>query len=120
MKIAVALAFFLFPILLVAQAVPEVNQSERIEKRLRLADELEAQGDDEGALKVLQDLSDGDPKNVELLKRIAGLLMQNERFKEAIPPLRKMLELQEGTATEYAALARACFPSMRQWEQQYW
>ncbi len=84
----------------------KVKPGERIEKRLRLADELQSQGDSDGALKVLEELSAKDPDNTDHLKRIAGLLMQSERFAEAIVPLRRVLELTEGTESEYAALGQ--------------
>lgn len=106
MKILFALLLFAFPITLSAQDGNEEAQTERIEKRLRLAAELLSQGDDEGALKILEEVSENDPTNIDLLKRIAGLQMQNERFKEAITPLRKVLELTEGTASDYGALGR--------------
>jgi len=106
MKILFALLLFGLPISLSAQDGKTEAQTEGIEKQLRLADELESQGDGEGALEVLQKLSDSDPENADLLKRVAGLLIQSERYKEAIPPLRKMLEIKEGKAGDYLAVAR--------------
>lgn len=81
------------------------------EKRLRLADALEAQGDDEGALKILQELAEAEKDNpgaplADLHKRIAVILIQAERFEEAIPHLREALEIQGGEEADYGALAR--------------
>lgn len=77
-----------------------------LEKRIRLADELESQGDDDGAVQILGELADADPDNVLLLERVVGLLMRNERFKDAVPRLRKLLELKDSNAADHGALAR--------------
>jgi len=82
-------------------------KSERLEKRMRLADELEAQGDDEGAVQILGEVFDADPKDTDLLERIVVMLMRNERFSEAVPRLRQLLELKGGNnEAEHLALAR--------------
>lgn len=89
-----------------AQEEGDKAKSERLEKRMRLADELESQGDDDGALKILGEISEDDPENSALLERIVVMLMRNERFGEAFPRLRKLLELKGGTEADYGALAR--------------
>ena len=89
-----------------AQEEKAGEKGARIEKRMRLANELESQGDSEGALKILKELSDADPENAGLLERVAILMIKTEQFKEAIPRLQKMLELKNGTANDYSALAR--------------
>jgi tetratricopeptide (TPR) repeat protein len=81
-------------------------KSERLEKRMRLADELEAQGDDEGAVQILGEVFDADPKDTALLERIVVMLMRSERFNEAVPRLRQLLELKGGNEAEHLALAR--------------
>lgn len=92
--------------LLPAEEEKAAPATAQLEKRMRLADELESQGDEDGALQILGELADADPDNVPLLERVVGLLMRNERFKEAVPRLRKLLELKDGTATDHVALAR--------------
>ncbi len=106
------LALALSP-LLPAQDLAGEGRKERIEKRLRLADELEAQGDDESALKILKEISEMEGKVFELdsdladlHKRIAVILLQSERFQEAIPHLRRALAIQGGEKVDYATLAR--------------
>ncbi|NLT70888.1 MAG: tetratricopeptide repeat protein [Verrucomicrobiaceae bacterium] len=90
-----------------AAAVTEKDEAaERLAKRIRLADELEAQGDYGGAAQILGELADADPDNVALLERVVGLLMRGEQFQKAIPRLRKLLELKDGTAADHGALAR--------------
>jgi len=89
-----------------AQDEGDAAKTERLEKRMRLADELEAQGDDDGAVQILGELADADPDNAELQERVVGMLMRSERFAEAIPRLRKLLELKGGNAAEYSAVGR--------------
>lgn len=89
-----------------AQEEGDKAKSERLEKRMRLADELEAQGDDDGAVQILGEVFDADPKDTELLERIVVMLMRNERFNEAVPRLRQLLELKGGNEAEHLALAR--------------
>ncbi len=89
-----------------SETAEATKEEERLAKRMRLADELEAQGDYGGAAQILGELADADPDNADLLERVAGLLMRGEQFKEAIPRLRKLLELKDGTAADHAALAR--------------
>lgn len=89
-----------------AQDAPKEGKKERIEKRLRLADQLESQGDEEGALQILEDLSGKNPDDQDLLRRIATLQLKNGRAKEAIPVLKRLLELGGGKDVEYVALAR--------------
>lgn len=84
----------------------ELSAPERSGKRIRLADELEAQGDAAGALKILEELSAKDPENTDLLRRVGALRVQTGRLKEAIAPLKKLLELGDGAATDYGALGR--------------
>lgn len=92
--------------LLTAQDAPKEGKEERIKKRLRLADQLESQGDEDGALQILEDLAEKNPDDQGLLRRIATLQLKNGRAKEAIPHLRKMLDLGGGKDVEYVALAR--------------
>jgi tetratricopeptide (TPR) repeat protein len=107
MKFILALLILCLPLTLPAEkAAGDKEKAGRIEKRLRLANELEAQGDQAGALKILGELTDADPDNAELLERVASLLMQSEQYKEAIPRLKKLLELREGSPAEHAALGR--------------
>lgn len=84
---------------------------ERTAKRLRLADELESQGDAEGALKILGELSEKDPKNVKLLQRIIALQLRADRIPEAVATLRKLLEVEGGSPGQYGSLARALIDS---------
>jgi tetratricopeptide (TPR) repeat protein len=104
--LTVLLVLSLSVILPAQQGGDDTTKAERLEKRLRLADELESQGDDDGALQILSELADAAPANVELQERVVGMLMRNERFAEAIPRLRKLLELKEGNAAEYSAVGR--------------
>lgn len=80
-------------------------------KRLRLADELQEQGDEAGALEVLEDLLAKDGDNVELIRRVIGLQLRNERVEAAIPLLKKLLVLEKGAEPEYAAVARLMIES---------
>jgi len=89
-----------------AQDEGDAAKTERLEKRMRLADELEAQGDEDGAVQILGELAEADPDNVELQERVVGMLMRSERFPEAVPRLRKLLELKDGSAADYGALGR--------------
>lgn len=107
MKLVLALLVLTLPLLLPAkEATGNKEETARVEKRLRFAKELEEQGDDEGALKILGELSDADPGDVKLLERVAVLLMKTEQYKEAIPRLKKLLELRDGPPAEYSALGR--------------
>lgn len=107
MKLVLALLVLTLPLMLSAEeANTGKEKTDRVEKRLRFANELEAQGDDAGALKILGELSDADPGNSELLERLSRLLMKSENYKEAIPRLKKLLELREGSPAEYSALGR--------------
>jgi Flp pilus assembly protein TadD len=103
--VSVLLLVSLIPVL-PAQEEGDKAKSERLEKRMRLADELEAQGDDEGAVQILGEIFDADPKDTDLLERIVVMLMRNERFNDAVPRLRKLLELKGGNEAEHLALAR--------------
>lgn len=89
------------------------DPKERIEKRLRLADALEEQGDKEGALQILKELSEKEEKIADTEKEIADLdkqitklLLELGRFKEAIPYLLRTLEAQGGKEADHVALAR--------------
>lgn len=105
--VTVLLLLSLIPILpAYAQEKGDKAKSERLEKRMRLADELEAQGDDDGAVQILGEIFDADPKDTELLERIVVMLMRSERFNEAVPRLRQLLELKGGNEAEHLALAR--------------
>lgn len=105
--VTVLLLLSLIPVLPAsAQEAGDNAKSERLEKRMRLADELEAQGDDDGAVQILGEIFDADPKDTELLERIVVMLMRNERFNEAVPRLRQLLELKGGNEAEHLALAR--------------
>lgn len=84
---------------------------ERTAKRLRLADELESQGDAEGALKILGELSEKDPKDVKLLQRIIALQLRADRIPEAVASLRKLLDIEGGNPGQYGSLARALIES---------
>ncbi len=112
-SLLVLLVLAALPILLSARDGDGKDElGERIGKRLRLADALEAQGDDEGALKILKEIAEAegdaapgiDP--AEIHKRIAVILMQSERHREAIPHLRRALAIQGGEEADYGALAR--------------
>lgn len=85
---------------------PAAKDAERLEKRLRLANELEAQGDDAGAIQILGELADADPDNIALQERLVEMLLRNERFKDAISRLQKLLVLKDGSVVEYGALGR--------------
>lgn len=85
---------------------PKEDTKARFEKRLRFADELEAQGDEEGALKILEDLSRKNPGDGDLQKRIGSIHLRSERYKEAIPYLRKALEIEGGSEDDHGALGR--------------
>ena len=105
--VTVLLLLSLIPILPAsAQEEGDKAKSERLEKRMRLANELEAQGDDDGAVQILGEIFDADPKDTELLERIVVMLMRSERFNEAVPRLRQLLELKGGNEAEHLALAR--------------
>jgi len=104
--LVIALLFLAISPILPAQEEGDKAKSERLEKRLRLADELETQGDDDGAVQILGEIFDADPKDTELLERIVVMLMRNERFNEAVPRLRQLLELKGGNEAEHLALAR--------------
>lgn len=105
--VTVLLLLSLMPVLPApAEEEGDKAKSERLEKRMRLADELEAQGDDDGAVQILGEVFDANPKDTELLERIVVMLMRNERFNDAVPRLRKLLELKGGNEAEHLALAR--------------
>ncbi len=89
-----------------AQDAAASDPKERIEKRLRLADALEAQGDKEGALQILKELSEKEEQTSDLDKQITKLLLELGRFKEAIPYLLRTLEAQGGKEADHVALAR--------------
>jgi tetratricopeptide (TPR) repeat protein len=89
----------------------EAPDAGRTEKRLRLADELEAQGDDEGALRILEQLVKKDPENVALLQRVIALQLRADRVPDAVVTLRKLLEIEGGSPEQYASLARALIES---------
>lgn len=75
------------------------------DKQLRLADELESQGDADGALKVLEALSQKAPDDIELSKRIVRLQMSLNRFSDAAEKLQQILEAEGGTEEDYLAVA---------------
>lgn len=80
-------------------------------KRLRLADRLQEQGDETGALEVLEGLLKKDGDNAELIRRVVGLQLRNERVADAIPLLKKLLEIEKGGESEHAAVARLMIES---------
>lgn len=75
-------------------------------KRLKLADQLEEQGDDLGALEVLEGLLKKDGNNAALIRRVVALQLRNDRVESAIPFLKKLLEIEKGQEPEYAAVGR--------------
>jgi len=107
----------LLALLLALPIVAEESKSgdapnpERTAKRLRLADELETQGDSEGALQILEEIAKKEPKNVELLQRIIALQLRADRVPDAVATLRKLLEIEGGSPDQYASLARALIES---------
>jgi tetratricopeptide (TPR) repeat protein len=108
----------LFLVLLLAHALVaqeskpvDAPNPERTAKRLRLADELEAQGDSEGALQILEEILKKDPKNVALLQRIIALQLRADRVPDAVATLRKLLDIEGGSPEQYASLARALIES---------
>lgn len=106
------LVLFLSPILSAQDEKPaDKPKPDRIEKRLRLAEELEAQGDAEGALQILKEISDKDPKNIELLQRIISLQLRSDQVPDAVATLRKLLEIEGGSPEQYASLGRALIES---------
>jgi len=80
-------------------------------KRLQLADRLQEQGDEAGALEVLEGLLKKDGNNADLIRRVVGLQLRNDRVSAAIPLLKKLLEIEKGEAPEYAAVARLMIES---------
>jgi Flp pilus assembly protein TadD len=80
-------------------------------KRLKLADQLQEQGDETGALEVLEGLLKKDGENPELIRRVVGLQLRNDRVEAAIPLLKKLLEIEKGKEPEYAAVARLMIES---------
>ena len=50
-----------------AQEEGDKAKVERLEKRMRLADELEAQGDVDGAVQILGEIFDANPEDPDLL-----------------------------------------------------
>lgn len=75
-------------------------------KRLKLADQLEEQGDEAGAMEVLEGLLKKDGNNAELIRRIVALQLRNDRVVAAIPLLKKLLVIEKGREPEYAAVGR--------------
>ncbi len=112
MRSLLLLLLLTIPFLLPAQEAAESDPKERIEKRLRLADELEAQGDKEGALQILKELSELDEPNAglgkegaDLQRRIGNILMESGRSQEAIPHLKRAIKSQGGE-DDFKALGR--------------
>jgi predicted Zn-dependent protease len=72
---------------------------------------LQEQGDETGALEVLEGLLKKDGDNAELIRRVVGLQLRNERVADAIPLLKKLLEIEKGGESEHAAVARLMIES---------
>lgn len=104
--------FFLTATFLHAQDTPTGGDLEDVQaKRLKLADQLQEQGDEAGALEVLEGLLKKDGENAELIRRVVGLQLRNDRVEAAIPLLKKLLEIEKGKEPEYAAVARLMIES---------
>jgi tetratricopeptide (TPR) repeat protein len=104
--LVIALLLLSLAPILPAQEEGDKAKVERLEKRMRLADELEAQGDVDGAVQILGEIFDANPEDPDLLERIVVMLMRSERFSEAVPRLRELLKLKGGSEAEHLALAR--------------
>lgn len=111
-SVLLCLALFLASPLAAEETRPGANPvPERLEKRLRLADELQEQGDDAGALQILGELSEKDPKNVDLLHRIIALQLRLDRVTDAVATLRRLLEIEGASPEQYRSLAQALLQS---------
>ncbi len=86
-------------------AKPKAEQKEA-NKRLRMADELEAQGDLEGAVKILEEISAKNPNASDLLKRIARLHFNLGHFDKGGEVVIRLLEVEGGSKQDYLLAAQ--------------
>ena len=112
MRILCLALFFCSTAFLHAQDTPTGGDLKDVQvKRLKLADQLQEQGDEAGALEVLEGLLKKDGENADLIRRVVGLQLRNDRVEAAIPLLKKLLEIEKGKEPEYAAVARLMIES---------
>ncbi len=112
MRILCLSFLFLVSTFLTAQDTPTGGDLRDVQaKRLKLADQLQEQGDEAGALEVLEGLLNKDGENADLIRRVIGLQLRNDRVEAAVPLLKKLLELEKGQAPEYAAVGRLIIES---------
>lgn len=86
------------------RAAPTAEAKALADKQRRMADALEEQGDNEGALQILENLSEKNPGDETLHQRIAEIHLRADRFAEAFPHLRQMLEIRGGSEGDYTLL----------------